>query len=274
MSESTRWYQVDGTCCGPVPNKSKPGTFRNFTKTDAEKLDPPADPSVTGVIGIKDKPNLDRWKIRQHLLSVKESDKLPAFLVETAPEAEKAFYQDVEQITQARMDLAPDAGSAMHLSMLQRLHNQDYDPAHAPFIAELVRKLTGIAPLDTWDCERSFHYAGYHGLGYGGTADLPNHAFEHLADLKTQEFSDPKKVNVYDDWATQLAAYEMGLGLAPHGRRLNIIASRSTPGLVVVREWSEAEMEAAREEWKLLLRLWWITNRPERYFTAMNGGTE
>jgi len=269
MSEGGHWYRVDGTLCGPVPNKTKPGEMRAFTKTDADKEDPPAAPGVSRVLEQQAKPGLVRWQINEHLRTVADDPNLTTLAGEWGEADKEQFIKDVAFITQARMDEAPGAGSAMHLSMLRRLAKEEYDPTHAPFIAELVKKLDVIAPLDTWACERSFYYAGYEGLTFGGTSDLPNFAHDHVADLKTQEFgpgAKKQKPDIYFDWAVQLAAYEMGLEIAPTGRRLNLIASRTDLGLIVVKEWSEEEMRLAREQWRLLLKLWWASNRPDVYF--------
>jgi len=60
-SDSSHWYDQKGAACHEIEMKSKPGQFRNVTKTDAAKKD--LLPSVTNVLSKCDpKPGLDDWK--------------------------------------------------------------------------------------------------------------------------------------------------------------------------------------------------------------------
>jgi hypothetical protein len=65
-------------------------------------------------------------------------------------------------------------------------------------------------------------------------------------DIKTKEFSDPAKVDAYDEHLMQLSAYRVGLGI-PTARCANVFVSRNVPNLVVVKEWSAEDLDRGWE---------------------------
>jgi hypothetical protein len=81
-----------------------------------------------------------------------------------------------------------------------------------------------------------------------------------VADIKTKEFSDPDKVDLYDDHLMQLAAYRVGLGI-PAARCANVFVSRSVPGLVVVKEWEEKDLKRGWAMFCALLQFWQLKNQ-------------
>jgi hypothetical protein len=60
----------------------------------------------------------------------------------------------------------------------------------------------------TWVSEKSFACE----LGFGGKLDLhaPADGDGIVIDFKTKEFTDPAKVDAYDEHLMQLAAYRLG----------------------------------------------------------------
>jgi hypothetical protein len=58
----SHWYSLNGRPCHTVPNKDGDGE-RNTTLREARKLG--LLPSVTSIIGILDKPQLTKWKMRE-----------------------------------------------------------------------------------------------------------------------------------------------------------------------------------------------------------------
>jgi hypothetical protein len=81
-----------------------------------------------------------------------------------------------------------------------------------------------------------------------------------VVDVKTKEFTDPNKVDAYDDHLMQLAAYRVGLGV-PKARCANAFVSRSVPGLVVIKEWEEADLQRGWEMFCSLLKFWQLKNQ-------------
>jgi hypothetical protein len=80
-----------------------------------------------------------------------------------------------------------------------------------------------------------------------------------VVDVKTKEFSDPAKVEGYEEHLMQLAAYRMGLQL-PTARCANIFVSRSVAGLTVIKEWTQEELARGEEMFLCLLKFWQLKN--------------
>jgi hypothetical protein len=73
--------------------------------------------------------------------------------------------------------------------------------------------------------------------------------------VKTKDFTDPAKVDAYDEHLMQLAAYRVGLGM-PDARCANIFVSRSVPGLVTMRHWTQEELQKGFLMFTKLLEFW------------------
>src|SRR5512143_1596429 len=68
VAESSHWFDAkDGEPVYQVPNVSKPGEFRPTNLRDAKRLG--LVPSVTTILSILAKPQLERWKQQQVLLA-------------------------------------------------------------------------------------------------------------------------------------------------------------------------------------------------------------
>lgn len=78
-------------------------------------------------------------------------------------------------------------------------------------------------------------------------------------DIKTKEFTDPDKVEGYDDHLMQLAAYRFGLGIYK-ARCANVFVSRSVPGLVKIIEWSDEDLHRGWKMFDSLLQFWQFKN--------------
>jgi hypothetical protein len=123
-------------------------------------------------------------------------------------------------------------------------------------VGEEVKKIFGEP---TWISEKSFACE----LGFGGKLDLHTADGDGVViDFKTKEFTDPAKVDAYDEHLMQLAAYRLGLNL-PQARCANIFVSVTEPGLVVTKEWSEEDLQRGEEMFFHLLKYWQAKNKHE-----------
>ena len=122
---------------------------------------------------------------------------------------------------------------------------------HVKGCVEAIREHFGN---QAWIAERAFA----HEIGFGGKCDL--HAVNIVADVKTKEFSDPAKVDAYDEHLMQLSAYRVGLGM-PGARCANVFVSRSVPGLVKVVEWSQEDLDRGWQMFCSLLKFWQLKNQ-------------
>jgi hypothetical protein len=80
-----------------------------------------------------------------------------------------------------------------------------------------------------------------------------------ILDIKTKEFTDPDKVEGYDDHLMQLAAYREGLNIRK-ARCANVFVSRSVPGLIKIIEWSDEDLHRGWRMFDSLLQFWQFKN--------------
>ena len=83
-----------------------------------------------------------------------------------------------------------------------------------------------------------------------------------MIDFKTKEFAPDQPVKGWPEQAMQLAAYRVGLGM-PEATCANIFVSVTHPGLAIVHEWSEDELQQGWAKFQHLLA-YWQTDRKYR----------
>ena len=220
-TEGGHYYARDGAPRYTVPNKSKPGDMRATTLRDARKegwL-----PSVTGIMNLAAKPQLERWKQEQILLAALT---LPQIAGETVEEFAYRIREDSSE--QARV--ARETGTAIHGSLECSFQGRPYNAEHKPIVAAVIGALTDRFGAQNWQAERSFG----HSVGYGGKVDLWSP--EVVVDYKVKERLSKKMA--YDEHAMQLSAYRHGLCL-PNARIANLFVSWD--GEVSIHEWDNED---------------------------------
>ena len=122
-------------------------------------------------------------------------------------------------------------------------------------VGEEIRNRYGV---EEFQPEKAFA----HELGFGGKVDLHNKQYNSVGlviDVKSKEFSDPEKVEAYDEHCMQLSAYRVGLGI-PNAVCANIFVSATVPGLVVIKEWNQEELDRGWQMFQALLTFWQVKN--------------
>lgn len=247
VQESTHWYTKDGKPMYTVPDAK--GQPRAATLRDARKLD--LVPSVTSIIKVAASPALEIWKQKQVLMAA-------LTLPRREGEPEDAWIERIMQDSKEEGRKAADAGTQMHAD-IQGYFEGDHSLIRHQHVQATLDAITGATNRFHFDCELSFsHDVG--GLGYGGKIDLISTDRHVLLDVKTKEFSDPSKPLHYDEHAIQLAAYKKGIAFADT-RCYNVFVSRSTPGLVVIKEWTNDEIERGFRMFSALLSYWYETKQ-------------
>jgi hypothetical protein len=236
-SDSGHWYQRDGAPMYTV--EAKDGSQRNTTLRDARKLN--LVPSVTTILKCAASPGLDAWKQNQLLLAV-------LTLPRGQTESEDAWLVRVVRDSKETGRKAADRGTEIHGAI-----EQFYEGV---LIAEMMDYQLGVdAKINEHfgklelKAEKSFS----HELGFGGKVDLQ--ADGVVIDIKTSDFTDPKKVVGYESHLMQLSAYRVGLGM-PEARCANVFVSRVEPGLCHVIEWSAEDLNKGWEMFRSLLNYW------------------
>jgi hypothetical protein len=244
-SESSHWYTREGAPKYTV--EAKNGNLRNTTLADARKMN--LVPSVTTIIGCAAKPGLEAWKLNQMMLASMTLPRAP-------DEAEESYVQRVIKDSKEHARAAAQRGTEIHEALenwyegVMVANMVDYQLG----VGEEVKKIFGEP---AWEAEKSFACD----LGYGGKLDLHTEEGNGIViDFKTKEFTDPEKVEAFDEHVMQLAAYRLGLNLTK-ARCANVFVSVTEPGLVVVKEWSEEDLERGEEMFYHLLKYWQAKNK-------------
>lgn len=197
-----------------VQQKSNPAKKRPSRKTDATAAAKEGRvwyPSVTGIIDILAKPQLENWKIEQHLKTVWSPDKNLVLNADKFFDDFDNFAQQVKDLTQLRLDEAPKAGTNIHKVIEDYLFTGEYPVhlMHAKIIRNIEAELKKELGKDIqWEQEKRFVNQK---LGYAGTIDLVSD--EWVIDFKSKQTAakfKPGKM-AYEDHARQLAAYGYGI---------------------------------------------------------------
>lgn len=243
-SESNHWYTRDGVPQYTV--EAKKGGMRNTTLRDARTMN--LVPSVTTILSVAAKPALTAWLQQQVLLAALTLPRRP-------DEPEKDYVERIISDSKEQGRSAADAGTDIHAS-IQGFYEDRPTGKHQQSVDACSRAIKEHFGDAAWISERSFA----HELGFGGKCDLfCADPLKAVVDIKTKEFTDPAKVDGYDEHLMQLSAYRVGLGI-PQARCANVFVSRNVPDLVVVKEWSAEDLERGWEMFTHLLQFWQIKN--------------
>ena len=241
-SEANHWYTRDGEPMYTV--EAAKGGQRATTLRDARKLN--LVPSVTTVLNVAAKPALTQWLQKQVLLAALTLPRRPE-------EPEEEWIERIMEDSKEQGRAAADAGTDIHAS-IQSFYEGVPTSRHEEHVKGCVEAIREHFGNQAWVAERAFA----HEIGFGGKCDL--HAVNIVADVKTKEFSDPAKVDAYDEHLMQLSAYRVGLGM-PGARCANVFVSRSVPGLVKVVEWSQEDLDRGWQMFCSLLKFWQLKNQ-------------
>lgn len=262
----SHWYHHNGDPCHFVPNEAArkrgdKGAMRETTVKDARKLN--LNPSVTTVTKIVDKGDfLLEWTIKQALYAAAvHPDGWPKFsgLSVTLSEDHPEF---VEWASKCRADakrqvtVKAERGSILHDAMM-RAHKEYHtiEPQYLAHVDGMMAMLAEQFGKRQWRAEWTFA----HPLGFGGSVDLhtePDDPDPIILDYKFKDFGEGKRAEqfVYDEHRMQLGGYRIGL-IMPRARCFNAFGSISDPGLVLLHEHTEADIQQGEAMFKAALAL-------------------
>ncbi len=269
MKESSHWYRSNGEACHSLPTKSpkSKNPTRPVKITDAMAMG--LFPSVTTILSILAKPQLDDWKQKQvqdatrrmmaQLVGIKEGEQPTAertaqlmALVNPQTPAELGVVQSFQQacITEAfrQVEEAADAGTLIHLGAEKALQGLDYDaeaPVFLPALKQTFPLKTFIQPIVQFVEENEIRVTGHelrtvnHREGYAGTVDAVMRSKRGLGilDFKTRKTDPRYPCEPYDGQPMQIAAYHVShYGCIPetdmHVAGCNLYISTTEPGRV------------------------------------------
>lgn len=239
--EGGHWYLPDSSPFYEV--RAKSGLPRAVTLRDARAVN--AVPSVTTVLRVIAKPQLEAWKVKQGILAA-------LTLPRANDEADDAYLGRVLDDSREQAKAAAEEGSRIHdaieCAFTGRVYHHHYRP-HVEAVMALIAEL--FPTVHDWIAEKSFAHAS----GFGGRVDLHSPSTGIVIDYKGKDgdFTDGKRLHY--DQHYQLAAYQDGLDL-PRNVCANIFVSRTHPGKVAAHVWKVEDIEYGSEYFRLALALW------------------
>ena len=230
-ASGAHWYTAEGR---PLHTTTKADGIgmRPTTLRDARKL--MLLPSVTGVIGVLDKPALATWKAKQAALA---AEKYPR----TKDESEKYWLSRVLQASKEETSKAANLGGQIHDALEQADKTGTYDPIMADYVKPTLDWTAKEGIIQT---EREVTVVNTE-YGYAGRVDAfftDTDGCLGILDYKSRKTKPGLAIKPYDGQAMQLAAYAVakyGIENLPRVRALNIYISTTEPGRMHVHPYTD-----------------------------------
>jgi len=237
---SAHWYDVAGNPVFEVENKSK-GGMRSTNLADARKMG--LFPSVTTILSVIGKPQLENWKIRQAILAA-------LTLPRVENESDDDFARRVVQDAQEESKAAKDLGSRVHWGVEAWIQGKSFDdPEVTPFVETYI-KWHKANVTEVIACEHRFCHSGY-----AGTADLVAivNGYTAVIDVKTQSGKPRYPLKAWEGYGEQLAAYADGVEWRVT-KLANVIIDKNNPGRLEVVE--HENRQQLRETFHAAFAIW------------------
>lgn len=253
----SHWYDFSGNSRHEVMGKST-NRLRPTTIKDARENG--WFPSVTTVLDILSKPQLDTWKQDQVALAARRLHKMGRCF----PEDDKGYCSIIRTDAFTQVNNAADLGTRLHAAIEAWWNGKSYDADLHPYIAPLPAVIERVGLTLTGHELRLVNAK----FGYAGTTDATIKTQDGrvgILDFKSRK-SDPRyPMDAYDGQATQIAAY-----LAAHYNEepaagspicgANVFISTTEPGRIEVVMHDDVVLAREWELFKHLLRVWQIRN--------------
>lgn len=231
---ASHWYRNDGAPVHEMPTQA--GGTRPTTIRDARNLK--LLPSVTNILGVIAKPQLDVWKLNQVALAAVQNPKQPG-------ESDEYWMRRIVEASKQPVIDAADLGSRIHEALELATADQPFDETLRVYVEPVVAWLrtTGITLV-----EREVVLVNAR-EGYAGRCDALfryGKAGTGVIDFKTRKTEPGKTVTPYDGQGAQLAAYAacyFGAEALPKCLLANIYISTTEPGRMEVCKHEDAPGE-------------------------------
>jgi len=242
QGQGSHWYYPDGRPAYEVP--SADGTKMVKTNiTHARKLG--LYPSVTTILKILDKPEIDTWRVERAIKASIASKRKPG-------ERIKTFIERILEVAQSKSKTAVGFGSDLHSYIEGLITGNDFDSVLIPLATK-----TAIRQYFTNNiAEATAEQVKVNSvLKYAGRTDMEAITTDqgrYLYDFKTQGTKPGKPVNWYRDFIIQLGGYSLCDSYI--GIRCMIISS-TEPGRIEVKEYTAQEIEFGQKAFRNLSEL-------------------
>ncbi len=244
------WYRQDtGEPCYEVPYADPQKGMRDATLRDAKKLN--LSPSVTTILGVMDKPGLNRWKINEMMMAALTTPRKDN-------EPEKVFLARVIKDSQEASRIARDQGQIIHDAIEKAVNGEK------PSSYEVTAVKARDAIFDKFECDTGWiTEESFSAGGVGGRVDLYHPELNVVIDYKTKEKIEEGKKYHWPEQGMQLEAYAQGLGMKD-ARCFNLFVGWD--GTLVWHEWSREDLDQAWRQFQACFNLWKVVNKydPEK----------
>ncbi len=238
---SAHWYTRDGRPVHEV--QSKNGEWRPTTLRDARKMD--LLPSVTSILQVLNKPQLEAWKQEQAILA---SLTLPRIEDESLDDFAKRAVKDAKEHTKNSADL----GTQIHRAIEAYVK-------HKSFSNKMTQYLIAFQScIDEYEIRIKSSENIIVNSDYAGTYDLIGMigSFDKiLIDVKSQDVKE--KPVFYPEWCYQLEAYAMAYD-GPLYFTANLIIDRMNPGKWYFKFWDADDRINSRQVFECAKAIWKI----------------
>lgn len=260
----SHWYFYDGLPCYEVLRGDGTG-YRVPTLRDAKKLN--LVPSVTSIMKVLYKPQLERWKQEQLLLAALTTPKIEG-------EREYEYINRIIEDSRAEGMSAADFGTHIH-SLIEWYCKASYlgdDTAEIDFLPDDKLYLHGwkewAKKVEFRPELVEFSFANLE-LGCGGKIDCLGEIEGRRCwiDWKTQKtksniaLGTETPITFYHEWRTQLSAYSRGMSWTDVKDICSVAISSTEPGRVEHKFWEtpspEIAIQEGWEEFEALKRIWY-----------------
>ena len=251
---NAHWYTREGQPSHTVVAAA--GHARKTTLRDARGMG--LLPSVTTILDVLSKPQLERWKMDQVALAARH--------ITQGEKEDKEYCEEVREAAFKQVDNAADLGTAIHRDIETALKDPDLDPLsleHSTYVEPVLELLRSkdIKP------QQSEVVAVNEDYGYAGTCDLVGttrlsiRKRPWIIDFKTRKTVPGKQSRPYDGHAEQLSAYAVALlgENAVTGHKVscaNIFVSTTEPGRVECYEHTPLSIENAWVTFRCAMQIW------------------
>jgi hypothetical protein len=213
-------------------------------------------PSVTSIIGILDKPQLTRWKMRE---VAKAAIAIPG------PQGDEPVERFADRAIEAAMSQvgeAADLGSRIHAAIENLMRGGAEEPSEElrPYVKPVLDWMRQVGVKVTHSeivLVNAVH-------GFAGRVDALftwGDAFGKMGilDFKTKKTKEGEKVEAYDEHTLQLAAYaatHYGAEHLQHVVAANLFISSTEPGRLEVVKHDKGKLVAAYEAFTQMCAVW------------------
>jgi hypothetical protein len=253
VMDSSHWYSLDGKPVHTQPTKDGDGQ-RATTLRDARKM--MLLPSVTSIIGILDKPQLTRWKMRE---VAKAAIAIPG------PQGDEPVERFADRAIEAAMSQvgeAADLGSRIHAAIENLMRGSAEEPSEElkPYVKPVLDWMRQVGVKVTHSeivLVNAVH-------GFAGRVDAlftwgDGFGKMGILDFKTKKSKPDEKIEAYDEHTLQLAAYaatHYGAEHLQHVVAANLFISSTEPGRLEVVKHDKAKLVAAYEAFTQMCAVW------------------